>query len=253
MIYDTFIFFNELDLLELRLREMESVADRFVLAESNKTFRGESKPMFFNDNASRFAAWMDRIIYVPVFDMPDGDDPWKREHHQREAIRRFLLNHVAEDDVILLSDADEIPHARQFKEMYRLQFPPVVTLHMRAYYYYLNCRDRWDWFSAKAFRGAVLKAHTMFQLRHYGIAQNAIIPDCGWHFTYMGGVDRIHQKVRAFSHWNEPSAEPMLRRFREMPPEVAEADRLRIVPIDDSFPACVRNNEAYWRGRGYLK
>ena len=67
-LYDCFLFFNELDMLELRLRELGSVVDRFVLVESAWTFQGKRKPMIFKENQSRFARWADKIIHVAVHD-----------------------------------------------------------------------------------------------------------------------------------------------------------------------------------------
>ena len=54
MIYDCFTFFNEFDLLEIRLNELDSVVDKFVLVEATKTFSGLDKPLYFNENKNKF-------------------------------------------------------------------------------------------------------------------------------------------------------------------------------------------------------
>jgi beta-1,4-mannosyl-glycoprotein beta-1,4-N-acetylglucosaminyltransferase len=90
MIYDCFTFFNELDLLELRLKTLGDIVDRFVLVESTRTFTNQPKPLNFELNKERFQAYLDRIIYVIVDDNPDGDDPWVREQFQRDAVVRGL-------------------------------------------------------------------------------------------------------------------------------------------------------------------
>ena len=41
MIYDCFSFFNELDLLEIRLNVLKDVVDKFMLVEATKTHMGE--------------------------------------------------------------------------------------------------------------------------------------------------------------------------------------------------------------------
>ena len=46
-IFDCFTFFNELELLELRLKMLSPYVDYFVLVESNITFRGDSKTFLF--------------------------------------------------------------------------------------------------------------------------------------------------------------------------------------------------------------
>ena len=45
-VFDCFIFFNELDLLELRLNVLDSCVDYFVIVESAITFQGEDKEFF---------------------------------------------------------------------------------------------------------------------------------------------------------------------------------------------------------------
>src|SRR5438105_1443502 len=110
MIYDCFTFFNELELLEIRLHELETVVDRFVLVESTRTFSNEPKRLVYDANKRQFARWNDRITHVIVNDMPQSDNAWDLEHHQRNAIGRGLTQ-CELGDTILVSDVDEIPHA----------------------------------------------------------------------------------------------------------------------------------------------
>ena len=95
MIYDCFSFFNELDLLEIRLATLDRVVDRFVISESNFTHRGIPKPLYYKDNESRFAKFRSKIIHVVS---PDPEDPeraksdveygWICENRQRNATIR---------------------------------------------------------------------------------------------------------------------------------------------------------------------
>ena len=95
MIYDCFSFFNELDLLEIRLETLDNVVDKFVLAESNYTHTGKPKPLYYKINKARFAKFNDKIIHVIS---PDPDDPeraksdveygWVCENRQRNATIR---------------------------------------------------------------------------------------------------------------------------------------------------------------------
>ena len=54
-IFDTFLFLNELDLLEIRLNILDSYVDYFIINESPKTFSGKSKPLYYEDNNSEMA------------------------------------------------------------------------------------------------------------------------------------------------------------------------------------------------------
>jgi beta-1,4-mannosyl-glycoprotein beta-1,4-N-acetylglucosaminyltransferase len=84
---DAFIFFDELELLLLRLTELESVVDYFVIVESDLTFTGTRKPLYFAECKHLFADYSDRIIHV-VQEAEEGADidPWDREAAQRHAI-----------------------------------------------------------------------------------------------------------------------------------------------------------------------
>ena len=65
-VFDCFTFFNELDLLELRLKLLDEVVDHFVIAESNLTHAGREKPYHFEAAKERFVQWQHKIIYIPV-------------------------------------------------------------------------------------------------------------------------------------------------------------------------------------------
>lgn len=80
----------------------------FVLVEATTTFSGEPKPLYFAEARARFARWADKIVHVVVDDMPKGADAWDAERFQRDACVRGIET-AAPDDLILLSDVDEIP------------------------------------------------------------------------------------------------------------------------------------------------
>ena len=68
MIYDCFTFFNELDILEIRLNTLYDTVDYFVIAEANKTHTGKEKDYVFEKNQARFSNFLDKIIYIKVDD-----------------------------------------------------------------------------------------------------------------------------------------------------------------------------------------
>ena len=73
MIVDCFTFFNELDLLELRLEELHESVDYFVLVEASKTQSLLDKPLYFEENKLRYSKFLDKIIHVKVEDCPDNN------------------------------------------------------------------------------------------------------------------------------------------------------------------------------------
>jgi len=70
MIYECIIFFNELDLLEIRLNELKDVVDKFVIVEASFTFSSKPKPFYFEENKDRYSKFLDKIIYVKVEELP---------------------------------------------------------------------------------------------------------------------------------------------------------------------------------------
>lgn len=211
MIIDAFTFFNELDLLELRLNVLDSVVDRFVLVEADRTFQNEIKPLYFQENKQRFEKFLHKIDHVIVNDMPGGTDPWLREAHQRNAIC-IGLKECNPDDVILISDVDEIPNP---DKVISASFAPGLRMFRQAlYYYYYNyeCDQQSDlpWTamvnyseltSPQEIRDEVMRISTKIV---GGGGSNfdgiTLIANGGWHFSYMGGVDAIIKKIRSFSH-----------------------------------------------------
>ncbi len=170
-IYDCFTFFNELDLLEIRLEELYKHVDYFVIVEATKTFTGEKKDLIFKKNKKRFSKWEDKIIYVST-DLPNLNfidklmiklmdykklpklgthslglnflaanlriGRWKFVYFQRDKIYSSLKN-LKNEDIIIFSDLDEIPSNKKFGEMIKsLDNYDYVYFKHNHYVYYLN-------------------------------------------------------------------------------------------------------------------
>ena len=195
MIFDCFTFFNELDVLELRLHELDSVVDRFVLVEATRTFSGRPKPLVFEANKERFKRFLPRIEHVVVRDLPDESaSPWAREAAQRDAILRGLKTAIPED-VILISDVDEIPRASCVRQFVQAR-GQAASFYMPTFYYKLNVKNvRGEVFQplTVAVRRAILKTPQETRLWRFGLPG---IPDAGWHFSYLGDEDAIRTQDR---------------------------------------------------------
>ena len=86
MIYDCFSYWDEDLLLDLRLNILDKIVDYFVIVEGNKTWQNNPKKL--NLILKKFQKFKDKIIYIPVTDLPDGEDPYLRENHQRNSFSR---------------------------------------------------------------------------------------------------------------------------------------------------------------------
>ena len=109
MIFDTFMFNDELDMLECRLTELQDVPDlKHVVIESSTSHRGKPKLLNYVENRERFAPWKGRVRLAIAFTLPESPDPWDREPKQREYARSGLWD-AKPGDAVLHGDVDEIP------------------------------------------------------------------------------------------------------------------------------------------------
>ncbi len=213
MIYDCFAFFNELDLLEIRLNELNSVVDKFVLVESTRTFQKKNKPLYFEENKERFAPFLDKIIHIKLNHFPNffykfrTPNSWDYDNYQKDQIKQALKN-CHPDDVIIYSDLDEIPKPDKIRE-YK-DYQGFKVFQMRHYYYYLNGLEVVSQSDPvpKYWQGSVMCHYKNFstikKLRMQRdtdkFSKGKIIQDGGWHFAYLGGVEKIIAKINAYTH-----------------------------------------------------
>ena len=99
MIYDCFSYWDEDLLLDLRLNILDNYVDYFVIVEGNKTWQNNPKKLRFE--IDKFKKFKNKIIYVPVTNLPDGEDPYLRENYQRNAIVNGL-NNAKDNDLIII-------------------------------------------------------------------------------------------------------------------------------------------------------
>lgn len=253
-VYDAFPFFNELDLLELRLRELAGVVDRFVLVEATRTYRGAGKALHFGAQRERFAAFHDRIIHVVVDDLPVSDDPWVVENFQRNAILRGLVS-AEPTDLIIISDVDEIPNpavvAAVLAESGDADLAgKVIGLRMRMFYYSLNWEYETYWDSSRIVTLDTLRALGATQVREG--RPHRVIEGAGWHFSYLArGAERrerLQLKARSFAHAEYDTPEYLdaayldyclTRGFRWCDDRPFDT-RFRYRRIDDTYPRTIQ-------------
>jgi beta-1,4-mannosyl-glycoprotein beta-1,4-N-acetylglucosaminyltransferase len=228
-VVDVFPFFNELELLELRLRILSPYVDTFVLVECPQTFSGGRKPLYFWNNQSRFANWSHKIFHHvvpdPVESMTDiqkrltsldlsetdrwilthtvksklatGDFHWKQEFFQKESIRKAIPN-CKPRDVIFFGDLDEIWNPMmEFEWDEKTLFRLTQSVHP----YWLNNKSDEVWTSAVFTAYQNLHGRLLNELRmtSAGMAVKNV-PNAGWHFTFQGGESRVRLKLESFGH-----------------------------------------------------
>lgn len=242
MIIDAFIFYNELDLLEMRLIELDPVVDKFLIVQAYHTFRAVPKPVFFQKNDERWAKYRDKISTVTI-GLSGGKDTWEREAYQRNIISIEAKHVYAPEDILIISDADEIPRREAVRDLGELDAP--VAFGMRHYNYGLNCRFPGIWGAAKALR--VRDLTTAEEIRHLDILP---IEDAGWHFSYFGDDEFISNKFRSFSHSevDTPLVHSRIAENRMLALDPHNhGQQLTVETIDPAqWPHAVQDNPEYW-------
>lgn len=203
-IVEAVLFNNELELLEARLHEGDGVVDHWVVVESTETFTGKPKPLNFLLNASRFHQFWDRLRVMEARPAELPILPWDREAYQRSTLGAYLPN-LDDDDLIVLSDADELTRASCWPEIIEATAAgQCVSLHKPTWYYTLTWALPDAGPTVSSYRSKATRVST---LRKKGSIANwandlsfPAIQNSGWHLSCLGGPTRLQEKIRAFSH-----------------------------------------------------
>jgi beta-1,4-mannosyl-glycoprotein beta-1,4-N-acetylglucosaminyltransferase len=245
-IYDGFLFFNELDLLEIRLNVLDKVVDKFILVEASVTHQGKNKPFIFEENKERFSSFLDKIIYIKVDNIPptfstipnidpitfkeqcfysiykditqtrlfNRFDPnemgFGRDFFQKECVK-LGMEEANDEDILISSDLDEIPNPEIIARLGEFfEEDDLYTFNQIHYCYYLNMLHyshidntrhnreiNTNWKGSRMGQWKTLKNYSLNELR---AQDNNDILDGGWHFSWMGGIDRVKTKLQSYSH-----------------------------------------------------
>jgi beta-1,4-mannosyl-glycoprotein beta-1,4-N-acetylglucosaminyltransferase len=220
MLIDAFTFFNELELLDIRLHELDSIVDYFVIAESLEHHGSiGKKPANLRDNWHLIKPFEKKIKYV-VLDslypaLAGREQVWPRENFQRNALLQIARSvSTSGKDILMISDADEIPRANMIAENIPRFAGGLYGTQQDLFYYNVNTYFG-EW------HGTVIS--TIDCIEKMGGPQAArnrrdelpLLENAGWHFSYFGGVDKIVNKVANFAHAVDDSARDCLSRGKE--------------------------------------
>jgi hypothetical protein len=260
-VYDVLPFFNELDVLEIRLQELWDTVDYFVITESNLSHSGKPKEYIFENNKDRFEKYMSKIRHIKVDDMPETDDSWVRERFQRFVGNRGLYD-LEPEDLVITSDCDEIARA-EIIEMIKedendydryILFIPQFQYRINYMKFFQNSRNA----NIIVTRG---RAYSNPQTeREYTFYWNPKPPETvmvdhgGWHFTYFGDDAHAITKIQNFAHTETDTPEMIARhnikwfienKYGHHGPR--DSERYEIVQVDEYFPKSITENLDKWQ------
>jgi len=229
-------FFNELDILELKFEILDPIVDYFIISESELTFNGDPKPLYFELNKKRYEKFHNKIILQTVYDYPNksgmipndvykGDVynlivdrtnqggwfphdylPYLRDTWSKEVLIRPIYNLAKPQDIIILGDVDEIPNPKMLKYIIdNFDAEYVYNLEQKWYNYYFNCLKSELWMGniILSFENFLKVGMCELKMRRRGF----IVQDGGWHFSYCGKKDLILEKLQSGQEhtWNVKS------------------------------------------------
>lgn len=206
-IIDCFTFYNELKMLEFRLAELNDVVDYFVLVESAFTHTGNKKDLFFEKNKNLYSKYLHKIIHIIVDDMPNTENAWDNETHQRKCIDRGIEQlTLNDDDIIFISDVDEVPDTETIQKIKnkRIIIDDLYNLEQFMYYYNITIRNKSFWYHAKVvnfkdYYGKYESSCDKIRLAHQKYKLEKI-SNGGWHLSYFMNEVEIANKIKNFGH-----------------------------------------------------
>ena len=221
-IIDTIFLYDEIDMLLFRFTELNEYVDHFIVMESNIDFLGNLKPFFFLENQNLFENWKDKITYLPTSDITLESisllhDEMKKNRYNRNltlSINRDniqfaqlnnLKNHLLStnlyfEDLILISDVDEIPDLSDYSViMDKLKFSPVI-LRQKNFQWskdYINTKPHLGT-CCLLFTSIITTISDFFKpyfIRNNIRSQSYDIIDSGYHFSHFSSMDKTKEKL----------------------------------------------------------
>ncbi len=206
-IYDCITYFDEDVILKIRLNVLYKVVDKFIITEGAFNHRGIRRKLNFNiENYQEFS---EKIIYLPVDDFPNLNDPWSMLKHQRNFANKYLKE-LDKNDYVIISDVDEIPSPSKILEFVKKKYD-IGVFEQLMFYYKLNILNETSpyWHGSKICKFKYFKnpewlrayKHKQYGWWRIDKPKNLkIIKDGGWHYSFLYNIEGIVKKISSYQH-----------------------------------------------------
>tara|TARA_B110000971_G_C19922094_1_gene459705 strand:- start:70 stop:876 length:807 start_codon:yes stop_codon:yes gene_type:complete len=258
-IFDCFTYFDEKHLAEIRLNILKDYVDYFVICEAKENFKGVPKKLNFP--LEKFKDIRHKIIYVILEKFPKLNSAWETQNYQRNYLINGLTN-ADKNDLILFSDADEIPNPKILQE-YNRNYEDNVGIFIQKFFYYklnLNVPSYSEWEGTRSCKKKNLRSfgwlrnETKIKNLKYGFwridkyKNIAKIVNGGWHFSFLGNADFIASKIKSYAHSEYDKEEytnldKINLRIKNMIDPFDRNKKLLKISIDSSYPDYIINNQ----------
>ena len=201
-IYDCFMYWDEDLLLNLRLNILDKYVDYFVIVEGNRTW--QDNPKKFKLKLNKLKKFKKKIIYIRVTDFPKSKNPWIRENFQRNSMMRGLIK-ANKNDLIMISDLDEIPNPSAIKYFDSKMRYAVFKQNHYHYKFNLQSEVQPSWHGTRICTKEYLKSpqwlrELKFKIRPFWridkFSLNNIISNGGWHFCNLKSPKQLLYKYQ---------------------------------------------------------
>ena len=225
-IYDCTTFYSEHMMMDVRFGILDKYVEKFIVTESTYSHSGKRKKLNFDIN--NYPKYKDKIVYLVIDKEPDDliDEEKDNIHKRLNSIKRIELsynyiNHaikdVSEDDLIILSDNDEIPNLES-KGFINSKKNIILFKQLFFYYKFNLFYDLMPWFGSKACKKKNLKSFSWLNnlkgkkypfwrldtfFSENKLINLEIIEDGGWHFTNLKKPKDLYEKLKNFGHHDE--------------------------------------------------
>lgn len=272
-VFDSFIFFNELDLLELRLNILNDVVDYFVLTESPWTVSGNPKPLYYEENKKRFSKFNHKIIHNITKEIPNDFSNYyeKKLYHTPMAgvdlngtpyrsypirFQRAIFNRdssiyglinfgMKDDDLILTSDADEIINPLVLEDLTWFDSQNHYVCLQKAFYYKLNYLYQDNWMGTRICTFKTLSNYSVDLLRNMHKEAHTI-ESAGWHWSFFGDADSFRLKLASYEHTEnniESNTSDAENKIENGIDPFGRPIQIITIPIDETYPDYILNNQ----------
>jgi hypothetical protein len=262
-VFDCFTFYNEFDLLELRLEELWDSVDYFVIAEANTTHQSKPKPFLLKDRWNDFAKYHSKIRHIMVDDMPCDPNTWVNENFQRRALERGLYD-MQPEDIIITGDGDEIIRPDVIEAIkndpndYNRYIPYLPLFYFKLNYLMVNpcgIHGKIVVTRGRAYMDPQREREITFPwIPKPKDVDHCLINHGGWHFSYFGKTDFAKNKIESFAHaeTNIPQIMDRLDVDKMIENKVGIAwesgeERFAYIKVDEYFPKTILKNPERWK------
>ena len=271
-IIDCFMYFDEDHLLEIRLNTLYNYVNKFVIVEANLDHAGNKrKPLF---DIKKFLKFKDKIDYILIENLPIRNDfykknwgpSWRRENFQRNAMEKGYSD-CGPDDIIMISDLDEIPNPKNIKEFKNSD--RIGCFVQKDFLFKLNFINKTQphWYGTRICKKKNLKspqwirnikAKKMPFYKFYKPKFDKFILNGGWHFSSVKTPEKIYQKLESYAEqkWNNDNYKNLdiIKRKIELKQDLFNRGyEFEVVKIDGSFPEYVYKNPEKFKNFIYFE